>query len=66
MVAFIAGRFTLPGFRFGHAGALVERGRGTFESKVEALGGAGVAIAQNLKDVPGLLKDALAAKGKKA
>jgi len=59
IVAFIAGRETLPGFRFGHAGALVEKGRGTYQSKVEALSSAGVAIAKNLRDIPVLLKRAL-------
>ena len=59
IVAFVAGRETLPGFRFGHAGALIERGRGTFESKVESLGSAGVSIAKNLRDVPVLLKERL-------
>jgi succinyl-CoA synthetase alpha subunit len=59
IVAFVAGREALAGFRFGHAGALVERGRGTYQSKVDSLGGAGVAIAPNLRDIPILLRERL-------
>jgi succinyl-CoA synthetase alpha subunit len=59
IVAFIAGREARAGFRFGHAGALVERGRGTYESKVQALSSAKVAIAKNLRDIPVLLREAL-------
>jgi len=59
-VAFIAGRHALPGFRFGHAGALIERGRGTYESKVEALRDAGVALASTIREIPELVKQALA------
>lgn len=60
VVAFIAGRHALAGFRFGHAGALIERGRGTYESKVEALRSAGVTIAATIREVPELAKQALA------
>jgi succinyl-CoA synthetase alpha subunit len=63
VVAFIAGRHALAGFRFGHAGALIERGRGTYESKVEALRGAGVAIAATIREIPELVKQALARRG---
>ncbi|MFH1725271.1 MAG: CoA-binding protein [Elusimicrobiota bacterium] len=59
VVAFIAGKHAAPGFRFGHAGALVERGRGTYEAKREALAGAGVRIADCLADIPRLVKEAL-------
>lgn len=59
-VAFIAGRHALAGFRFGHAGALIERGRGTYASKLEALRSAGVAVAATIREIPELVKQALA------
>ncbi len=49
IIAYLAGKSAPPGKRMGHAGAIIERGRGTFESKVEALSGAGVQVA----DLPG-------------
>ncbi len=59
VVAFVAGKNALPGFRFGHAGALVMKNRGTFEGKVAALASAGVRIAYTLRDIPRLVKEAL-------
>jgi succinyl-CoA synthetase alpha subunit len=39
----------------GHAGAIIARGRGTAESKIKALEGAGVKVAKIPTDVPELL-----------
>ncbi len=44
VIAYLAGKSAPPGKRMGHAGAIIERGRGTFESKVEALSEAGVKV----------------------
>ena len=40
----------------GHAGAIIEKGVGTAESKIKAFEEAGVKVAEFPDDVPGLLK----------
>jgi succinyl-CoA synthetase alpha subunit len=56
----IAGTVAREGFRFGHAGALVEHGRGTFESKVKAHESVGVKVAPTLREIPERVRAALA------
>ncbi|MFZ3172685.1 MAG: succinate--CoA ligase subunit alpha [Carboxydocellales bacterium] len=62
VVAFLAGKSAPPGKRMGHAGAIIERGKGTFASKVEALTAAGVKVAELPWEVPQLIRDALSGK----
>jgi succinyl-CoA synthetase alpha subunit len=59
VVAYIAGKSAPAGKRMGHAGAIIERGRGTFAGKVEALRRGGVAVADLPSEVPALAKAAL-------
>ncbi len=59
VVAFLAGKSAPPGKRMGHAGAIIERGKGTFASKVEALTAAGVKVASLPWEVSDLIKAAL-------
>jgi len=53
VAAFIAGRTAPPGKRLGHAGAIIEPGRGV-AGKIEHLRAAGFALAESLADIPGL------------
>jgi succinyl-CoA synthetase alpha subunit len=62
VVAFISGIFAemIPaGTALGHAGAIIEGGKGRRADKIKTLEGAGVKIAQVPDDFPSLLKKAL-------
>ena len=63
VVAYVAGRSAPAGKRMGHAGAIIERGRGTFAAKVEALRQGGAQIAELPSEVPLLVKTVLAKTG---
>lgn len=60
VVAYIAGKSAPPGKRMGHAGAIIERGKGTFEGKVKALKEAGALVATLPFEVPALIRENLA------
>ncbi len=59
VVAYLAGRSAPPGKRMGHAGAIIERGKGTFDSKVKALTEAGVEVADLPNSISPLIKAVL-------
>jgi succinyl-CoA synthetase alpha subunit len=61
VAGFIAGQTAPPGKRMGHAGAIISGGSGTAAEKISALEAAHVRVAQSPSQVPGLLKDAIAA-----
>lgn len=58
LVGFLAGRFVddMPGTRFGHAGAMIQRGGMVTTEKVALLEEAGIAIASRLGDLPELVR----------
>ena len=60
VVAYLAGRSAPQGKRMGHAGAIIERGRGSYESKVKALTEAGVRVAEMPWEVAELVKSVMA------
>jgi succinyl-CoA synthetase alpha subunit len=58
IVAFMAGRFMdeMPGMSFGHAGTIVEGKEDTAESKIARLAEAGITVAEEISEIPGILK----------
>lgn len=55
VVAFIAGKAAPEGRTMGHAGALIESGKGTHAEKVEALKAANIKVADHPEQIPDLL-----------
>jgi len=51
LVAYIAGRSLPAGMRFSHASAIIERGRGTAESKVKALEKIGAQVVDSPQEI---------------
>ncbi|MCW2277398.1 succinate--CoA ligase subunit alpha [Heliophilum fasciatum] len=60
VVAYLAGKSAPPGKRMGHAGAIIERGKGTYEGKIQALEAAGARIAIFPYEVAQIIQELLA------
>jgi succinyl-CoA synthetase alpha subunit len=61
IVAFMAGRFMdeMPGMSFGHAGTIVEGREDTAAEKIDRLESAGIAVAEEISEIPGMIKERL-------
>jgi succinyl-CoA synthetase alpha subunit len=61
IVAFMAGRFMdeMPGMRFGHAGTIVEGRADTTAEKIARMKDAGISVAEEIAEIPGLVKQRL-------
>jgi succinyl-CoA synthetase alpha subunit len=62
IVAFMAGRFMdeMPGMSFGHAGTIVEGKEDTASEKIARLAEAGITVAEEIAEIPDLVKAKLA------
>lgn len=58
-VIFVAGSWAPEGQRFSHASSIVERGRGSAKSKMEAVEEVGGYVAESPNDIPRILKGLL-------
>jgi len=59
LAVYIAGKNAVEGIRFGHAGAMITRGRGTAQSKIRALKDAGVTVVEHLSDIGKVAREML-------
>jgi succinyl-CoA synthetase alpha subunit len=61
VIAIVGGRFTeklAQGVVLGHAGAIVSKGKGGYDSKIMALKDAGILVAETIEQIPSLLERA--------
>jgi succinyl-CoA synthetase alpha subunit len=65
IVAFVAGRFMddMPGMNFGHAGTVVEKKLDSPADKIRRMREAGISVAEEIGDIPGLVKERIKAGG---
>jgi succinyl-CoA synthetase alpha subunit len=62
IVAFMAGRFMdeMPGMSFGHAGTIVEGKEDTAAEKIARLAEAGITVAEEISEIPNIVKAKIA------
>jgi succinyl-CoA synthetase alpha subunit len=63
IVAFMAGRFMdeMPGMSFGHAGTIVEGKADTATEKIARLAEAGIVVAEEISQIPDIVKEKIGA-----
>ncbi len=63
IVAFMAGRFMdeMPGMSFGHAGTIVEGKEDTATEKIARLAEAGIIVAEEISEIPNIVKERMGA-----
>ncbi len=59
IVAYIGGRAAQSGTRYSHAGAIIEGGRGTWESKVKKLRSVGAEVVEQFGQIPNKVEEIL-------
>lgn len=59
LVAYISGKNAVEGVRFGHAGAMIARGKGTAQSKIKALKESGAIAVEHYSDIGKVAKQIL-------
>lgn len=59
LVVFIAGAWAPEGMRFSHASSIVERGKGSAKSKIEALSKAGASVVDSPEEIAPTIKKLL-------
>jgi len=59
VVSLIVGRHAPEGERMGHAGAIIQHGRGNAAGKIDALKSAGVHVVDGPRDIPIVLKEVM-------
>jgi succinyl-CoA synthetase alpha subunit len=62
-VIYVAGAWAPEGQRFSHASNIVERGRGSARSKMQAVTQAGGFVAETPRDIPVILREKLKSRG---
>jgi succinyl-CoA synthetase alpha subunit len=66
IVAFMAGKFMddeeMKGMSFGHAGTIVEGKEDTASEKIARLAEAGIVVAEEISEIPDIVKDRIGAK----
>ena len=59
VVALVVGRAAPPGQKMGHAGAIIEEGRGSAQDKIDALKRAGAIVAHSPKEIASIMRNEL-------
>jgi succinyl-CoA synthetase alpha subunit len=68
VIAFVAGRFVddMPGTRFGHAGVIVDQGRGSTRGKIKSFESGGILVAQQIRNLVPMIRESLGASSQRA